>query len=290
MKNQSHLFIDLLVCLMVLLASGTSNPNEIPEDLDRRANLALRQIGHELLLSEGDCNSTLPPVDRGEDGRFILRTGRLLNYDTLQHIAPNIMRISGINQPYSLAFEDCDTGSLVLGFVWSPEGEFAEPTCAEREQLPGCFNLSLAISPIGSGSTSPHPIWFFIVLVLGAFLRVPIQRLIAASQSKEEQANNPRLVSLGSATRFDPNAQVISHAEEIISLTFRESKLLHYFAQHANEVLPREDINAAVWGEEGIIVGRSLDVFVSRLRKKLKADSTLEIVAVHGVGYKFNVG
>jgi len=57
--------------------------------------------------------------------------------------------------------------------------------------------------------------------------------------------------------------------------------------EHANEVLPREQIHDAVWAAEGVMVGRSLDVFVSRLRKKILGTDVVSIQTVHGVGYRF---
>jgi DNA-binding response OmpR family regulator len=72
-------------------------------------------------------------------------------------------------------------------------------------------------------------------------------------------------------------------------LTFREAKLLEYFASHPNEVLNREQIQDYVWKDEGVIVGRSLDVFISRLRKILKSDESISIKNIHGVGYKLEV-
>ena len=72
-------------------------------------------------------------------------------------------------------------------------------------------------------------------------------------------------------------------------LTFRETKLLQYFVINTNQLLKREDLLENVWGNEGVIVGRSLDVFVSRLRKALKADTSLQIKTVHGVGYRMEV-
>ncbi|HJW31495.1 MAG TPA: helix-turn-helix domain-containing protein, partial [Saprospiraceae bacterium] len=69
-------------------------------------------------------------------------------------------------------------------------------------------------------------------------------------------------------------------------LTYREAKLLRLFAAHPRELLERDEILRRVWEDEGVQVGRSVDVFVSRLRKKLSGDPSVAIVAVHGVGYK----
>ena len=56
-----------------------------------------------------------------------------------------------------------------------------------------------------------------------------------------------------------------------------------------NQVLKREDIQDAIWSEEGVIVGRSLDVFISRLRKILRKDERLAIKNIHGVGYRLEI-
>ena len=73
------------------------------------------------------------------------------------------------------------------------------------------------------------------------------------------------------------------------TLTYRENKLLHLFAHSPNEVLERAEIMARVWEDEGVVVGRSLDVFVSRLRKYLKADPAVQIKSVHGIGYRLEI-
>ncbi len=58
---------------------------------------------------------------------------------------------------------------------------------------------------------------------------------------------------------------------------------------HPNQLLGRDLILQSVWGDEGITVGRSADVFVSRLRKLLQHDPTLRIASVHGVGYRLEI-
>ena len=72
-------------------------------------------------------------------------------------------------------------------------------------------------------------------------------------------------------------------------LTFREAKLLRLFASNPGELLERDQILQQVWEDEGVQVTRSVDVFISRLRKKLVADPSVGIVAVHGVGYKLEL-
>ena len=69
-------------------------------------------------------------------------------------------------------------------------------------------------------------------------------------------------------------------------LTHREADLLALLLRRRNEVVPREEILVQLWGKSDYFLGRSLDVFVSRLRKYLAADPNLRVVNVHGVGFR----
>ncbi|MBL4708722.1 MAG: response regulator transcription factor [Flavobacteriales bacterium] len=69
-------------------------------------------------------------------------------------------------------------------------------------------------------------------------------------------------------------------------LTSKEADLLSLLHTSANTTLERDHILNVVWGDEGDYVGRTLDVFISKLRKKLEADPNVKIVNVRGVGYK----
>jgi len=73
------------------------------------------------------------------------------------------------------------------------------------------------------------------------------------------------------------------------NLTPREADLLALLLRHRNEVVPREQILLQLWGKSDYFLGRSLDVFVSRLRKYLAADPSLRVVNVHGVGFRLEV-
>lgn len=96
------------------------------------------------------------------------------------------------------------------------------------------------------------------------------------------------VIRLGNSN-FHPADQSLNVAGTRHELTYREAKLLRLFATHPNQLLEREFILKSVWEDEGIFVGRSVDVFVSRLRKLLRSDPTVRIAAVHGVGYRLEV-
>lgn len=72
------------------------------------------------------------------------------------------------------------------------------------------------------------------------------------------------------------------------TLTYKEAELLRYFCDNPNKVLSRSDILIQVWGSDDYYLGRSLDVFISRLRKYLGSDENIKILNLHGIGFRFN--
>lgn len=72
-------------------------------------------------------------------------------------------------------------------------------------------------------------------------------------------------------------------------LTAREAELLRFLYLHRNDLIKREYILMEIWGDDDYYKGRSLDVFISRLRKYLKADPNIQIINVHATGFKFVV-
>lgn len=87
---------------------------------------------------------------------------------------------------------------------------------------------------------------------------------------------------------FDHSNYEISDGNRRTVLTQRESELLKFFVDNANTVLKREQILTALWGDDDYFMGRSLDVFISRLRKILAAEPEVSIENIHGVGFRFN--
>jgi DNA-binding response OmpR family regulator len=77
---------------------------------------------------------------------------------------------------------------------------------------------------------------------------------------------------------------------EVISLTQREADLLRFFAQHVNKILKREEVLLNVWGKDDYFLGRSMDVFITKLRKHFKADPEVVLETIHGIGFRLNAG
>ena len=88
---------------------------------------------------------------------------------------------------------------------------------------------------------------------------------------------------------FDYENLSLARNGEFRTLTQREADLLKLFIDQPNQVIKRSDILKKLWGEDDYFLGRSLDVFISRLRKYLKKDESLRIENIHGVGFRLKM-
>jgi DNA-binding response OmpR family regulator len=81
----------------------------------------------------------------------------------------------------------------------------------------------------------------------------------------------------------------ITSALGTTSMTQKEADLLKFLCKHPNKVLKREEVLLNVWGKDNYFLGRSMDVFITKLRKHFKADPEIVLETIHGVGFRFNV-
>ena len=85
---------------------------------------------------------------------------------------------------------------------------------------------------------------------------------------------------------FNHVKQTLIYDEKSQKLTTKESALLKILSQYKNQVMPREIALKTIWGEDNYFTARSMDVFITKLRKYLKKDNVVSIINVHGKGYK----
>ncbi|MGN6437969.1 MAG: response regulator transcription factor [Agriterribacter sp.] len=86
---------------------------------------------------------------------------------------------------------------------------------------------------------------------------------------------------------FNPHRQTLINKEEERKLSFRESELLRLLYENRERVIDRKDILNVLWGSDSFFNSRTLDVYITKLRGYLKNDSSLEIITVKGIGYRF---
>ena len=119
-------------------------------------------------------------------------------------------------------------------------------------------------------------------------LALRIYALIRRTNPKKADQKHPDLITFGHFTFDYPNRLLCSPSGEF-NLTKKEAEVLLMLAQNMNHVVKREKVLTDVWGENDYFMGRSMDVYIARLRKKLKEDQSVSIVNVHRMGFKLEV-
>ena len=107
-------------------------------------------------------------------------------------------------------------------------------------------------------------------------------------RTKKLQSDGVEEYKLGTL-RFAYNELKIYGDTVTTSLTQREADLLKFFVLHINKILKREELLLNVWGKDDYFLGRSMDVFITKLRKYLKPDPAIALETIHGVGFRLQV-
>jgi len=289
------LFRILLVYITVLLFSSSclADGGELSPSEQSHVEVSLRMVGHQVLLSAGDSTSIVLPVEK-EGGRYRIRFGAAFGFDPerASNKIDSVIRATNIASNYIVEFVSCDSQKVVHSYEIGEENDVL--ACKGRAQPEACYELWITLIDKGtddsaalflSGPTEPNQesntsmLWMM-SLVAGA-TAIAVYLLMRNSKSKVD----PNEIRIG-AFVFNKKKMELSIDNNRIELTGKESDLLQLLSESANDTVEREQILNAVWGDEGDYVGRTLDVFISKLRKKLEADANVRIVNIRGIGYK----
>lgn len=185
-----------------------------------------------------------------------------------------------------------NTFDLILLDVMLPKVDgfkVAEKIRKTNEQVPIIFLTARSMTEdkifgltIGGDDYIPKP---FSMEELLLKIKIFLKRSQAQPVSNGDTQDN---IQIGDFN-FRPDDLTLSINGEIRSLTLKEAELIRFFAENTNKVLSRNEILEKVWGSDDYFLGRSLDVFISRLRKYFKPDPSVKITNLHGIGFRFTV-
>ncbi|PMD96468.1 DNA-binding response regulator [Siphonobacter sp. BAB-5405] len=113
-----------------------------------------------------------------------------------------------------------------------------------------------------------------------------ILRRSQRNEQKEQKSN--RIFQIGTLT-FDAERQTLTHGDDVQKLTSREAELLKIFCQHLGQPLSRSYILKAIWGDDSYFNARSMDVYLTKIRKYLRSDERIQLINLHGEGFKMIV-
>lgn len=280
----------LAVLLWSLVGSGTNVGYTEAKDM-----VMFRRVGHEFLLSSGDTKSRVLPVKKLSDNEWRIEFENPFAFypDSLVAVVARVLNPLQLKMDYIVNVTDSKSGDVVYSF--SRPSKHSDVACTGRPQPAGKYALNIMFS--GTAAAQPGQasgktaVWAsaFLVLCLGIFAwrftRRRNEATVAPSLPVEPAPVD--FISIGKF-RFYPSQHLLLIEDGSVELTAKEAKLLRIFSDAPNEVIDRNQLLKEGWEDEGVITGRSLDMYVSKLRKKLQADPAVSILNVHGRGYRLN--
>lgn len=284
--KRKYLFALILLLFISVIFVAFSMAEGDDFDIARREVL-LRRIGHELLLQSGDSTSRVLPVKKIAENEYQIRFENNLTFqpDSLVNTTRRLLAKDPLARDYVVNVLNCSNASVAFAYAISKNEKNTIVACSGREQPTACYMINIKFEPKGiliaknGYLLGSLPLLAFVGFI---FLRsVKPRRALTDVQSTS-------IFSLGSVLFDAKNRKLIINGKTI-DLTGTETRVLLIFALSPNETIERSRLQKEIWEDEGVIVGRSLDMFISKLRKKLEFDPNIKIVVVRGKGYKLEI-
>ncbi|MCM4152576.1 winged helix family transcriptional regulator [Arenibacter sp. N53] len=258
------------------------------DNFSQRAKIALRDSGNKLLLSVGDSTSLIMPVMELDENTFEL------SFQNKVQIEPgSLMSILG----QSLVDADLPN-SYIVEVIENVSGEVAhsyEIKSYIEESIITCIgrNLPFDYYKIKIHFTGERTIlkldrdYSLLPLVLIGFVGCGLLYWKNGKHNASKVAVS-RFSKIGNY-RFYKEQNKLVKGNITIELTAKECELISIFSEKPNQIIKRDLLIKEVWEDNGVFVGRSLDTFISKIRKKFQDDDSINFVTVHGVGYKLKI-
>nr|WP_299071334.1 winged helix-turn-helix domain-containing protein [uncultured Allomuricauda sp.] len=289
MRTKAGAFLlSVLILFAISLLISSYSPNNTDESHSSLVKVALRNTGNSLLVQNNDSTSLVLPVTEPKKNSFVLSFQKELSIvpDSLvKAIAKNFGPLNLPNE-YLVEVINCNNQEVSYSYSVSNNEEKNIIPCLGRNLPLGCYTIHVFldkdVSLMGLNFTSS---WYALVLIciLGmSFL------YFAKKKTETELQDSLSFIAIGDYRFYRDQNELVKN-DLTIKLTSKESELLQIFGNNPNQVIQRDLLLKEVWENKGVFVGRSLDTFISKLRKKFKADDRINILNVHGVGYKLEI-
>jgi DNA-binding winged helix-turn-helix (wHTH) protein len=291
----------IFLWLLFLVNTAIAQEHGLTHFDDKKALVTMRMIGHEVLNLVGDSTSLILPVSRIRANEVF--TSYKIEFDNditfdpeqLALVVIPLMEKSGLSPHYIVETQDCETNDIVHSFQIGGINQNQVIPCKGRVVPKACYHIvvtlytqladndekSEADSKTDNASQFPSILLLMPLLFLIVIMWVFIKR-------KQQDESDPFTLMIGNY-RFNTRERILSFNDREIELSQKEADLLQLLNLSSNQTVSREVLLEKVWGDDGDYIGRTLDVFISKLRKKLDVDNSLKIENIRGVGYKLIV-
>ncbi|MEO8171442.1 MAG: winged helix-turn-helix domain-containing protein [Sediminibacterium sp.] len=287
-KSRYTVGLTLLLLSTIVFTAFGFNRNE---DFNvAKQQILLRKIGHEVLLHSGDSVSRVLPVQGIAANEYQIRFENEFTFqtDSLVKIIRKSLEKDHLADDYIVNVLNCSGKDVLFGYAIFKNEQNNIIPCSGRKQPRGCYLINIKFQNTGITAV-PKGYWIG-GLSLFAFIGLLVVRPFRIRKAPIETETVEKDTFQIGDTLFDANNRHITTSGITTELTPKENKLLRIFSASPNNIIERSRLQKEIWEDEGVIVGRSLDVFISKLRRKLENDPSIQLVNVHGKGYKLQIG
>ncbi|RAR47455.1 winged helix-turn-helix domain-containing protein [Flavobacterium lacus] len=284
--NQRKIYFYGSVCLAIFAAIMIFTSTKKDEPFSELVKIALRDVGNKLLLANQDSTSLILPVQKVEESKYQLSFEKELTIypDTLVKIVQQSFQKANLPSHYQLEVKQCKDLEVAYSFLKNASVEKDIIPCGGRNMPQKCYTIEVRFLE-KTATSSFNTIWIVLLSlsIIVAFIFFPKRKKIKQPHSTIEDG-----IPLGKF-QFYPEESKLLLASNEISLSKKEVELLTLFVENPNKIIKREELSKKVWEDHGVFVGRSLDTYISKLRKKLSEDESIKLTNVHGIGYVLEV-
>jgi len=286
MKRRIFFYIiSLIILILIWFLSINGNSTDI---FSEKVKISLREVGDQLLREHLDSTSRVLPVVEEDPSLFKLSFENDLGFypESLVAAIDSSFRSRQLSENYLVEVIQCSDKEVAYSFEVDTGVERTVIACAERKLPSACYTITVRFADRVVTKTASNA-WIYLLFFFGiiGLLEFYFYRNKGGLQKAE---GIDHYTTLGSFRFYPDQNKLVKQATEI-SLSKKEGELLAILVGHSNKVVKRDELVKRVWEDKGVIVGRSLDTYISKLRKKLQEDDGIRIVNVHGVGYKLEI-
>jgi DNA-binding winged helix-turn-helix (wHTH) protein len=284
--KRKYLFGLIFLSFICVICSAFSMEGSDDFDFSKREVL-LRRIGHELLLQSGDSTSRVLPVKKIAENEYQIRFENDLTFEPalLVNTTRRLLANDLLTRDYIVNVLNCGNSSVAYGYAISKNKKDDIVACIGRKQPRACYIINIKFKPTGINvATNGYLLGSLTFLAFFGFVFLKSFK----SRKTLTDSQHTNMFTLGSVLFDAKNKKLIANGN-IIDLTGTETRVLLIFALSPNEIIERSRLQKEIWEDDGVIVGRSLDMFISKLRKKLEFDPNIKILVIRGKGYRLEI-
>lgn len=257
------------------------------KDVSERAKVALRNVGNDLLLMNKDTSSLVLPIKEVEDFKYELSFQNNISFEPSQLVSliKDSFRKASLTDNYRVEVIQCSDNEVAYSYEMKENDSKSIIPCKGRDLPRDCYIIQVKLTKRSNVFLFKNiflPVLFLTMILLG------IAYMSSKSKKKDQTKQDIDVTKIGSFQFYPTENKLVKQATEI-SLSKKECELLMIFIEHQNKIVTREELTKKVWEDKGVFVGRSLDTYISKLRKKLKDDASIKLSNIHGIGYKLEV-